>query len=76
MCPADPSQHWAGPFLVLTDGLAFNGTAWTPEMEACAPGGCLGDAPALGIDQYGLWCVRPPRVQGIGSWPSAMRTPT
>ncbi len=52
---ADPKQGWTGPFMVLTDGLAFNGSAWTPELAACAPGGCLGDAPALGLDQHGLW---------------------
>ena len=57
LCPADPRQGWTGPYLVLTDGLAFNGSTWSPEMEACAPGGCLGDTPALGIDKHGLWCA-------------------
>ncbi|KAK9839431.1 hypothetical protein WJX81_001722 [Elliptochloris bilobata] len=52
---SDPRQGWTGPFLVLTDGLAFNGSAWAPQMAACAPTGCLGDAPALGIDQHGVW---------------------
>lgn len=56
-CRADPRHGWTGPYLVLTDGLAFNGSTWSPEMEACAPGGCLGDTPALGIDKHGLWCA-------------------
>ena len=53
---------------MLTDGLAFNGSTWSPEMAACAPAGCLGDAPALGIDKHGLWCPPlsqlPPQPQG------------
>ena len=52
---------------MLTDGLAFNGSTWSPEMEACAPSGCLGDTPALGIDKHGLWCAPlshpPPQCQ-------------
>ncbi len=64
---ADPKQGWTGPFMVLTDGLAFNGSAWTPELAACAPGGCLGDAPALGLDQHGLWRAARPRAGGVGS---------
>lgn len=67
LCPADPRQGWTGPYLVLTDGLAFNGSTWSPEMEACAPDGCLGDTPALGIDKHGLWCAPisqlPPQAQ-------------